>query len=153
MINKVTILGRVGKDPDIRMSASGTQIATITIATSESWRDKNGDKQEKTEWHRVVIFNDKLIGNVVEKYIKKGTLLYVEGSLQTRKYTDTQGVEKYSTEIVLKGYSDVLKLIPTGSSTSPSQASQKSVSNNSSNDISESYEDATEEVGDDEIPF
>jgi single-strand DNA-binding protein len=148
MINKVTILGRVGKDPDIRMSASGTQIANITIATSEFWRDKNGDKQEKTEWHRVVVFNDKLISNIIEKYVKKGSLVYIEGALQTRKYTDAQGVEKYSTEIVLKGYSDVLKLISTGGSASSGQVATKSSTSN------ESYEDQEmADVTDDEIPF
>ncbi len=152
MINKVTILGRVGKDPDIRMSASGTQIANITIATSEFWRDKNGDKQEKTEWHRVVVFNDKLISNIIEKYVKKGSLVYIEGSLQTRKYTDAQGVEKYSTEIVLKGYSDVLKLISTGGAGGSASSGQTQTTKNSTSN--ENYEDQEmADVTDDEIPF
>ena len=144
MINKVIILGRVGKELDIKTTASGSKLANLTIATTESWRDKNGEKQEKTEWHRVVIFNDKLVSNVVEKYVKKGSLIYIEGSLQTRKYTDSQGVEKYSTEVVLKGYSDVLKLIPTGG---------KQQSNSEQTNESELSEADVEDVPADEIPF
>jgi single-strand DNA-binding protein len=141
MINKATILGRIGKDPEIRTTASGSKIANLTIATSEFWKDKSGNKQEKTEWHRVVIFNDKLISNVVEKYVKKGSLAYIEGSLQTTKYTDAQGVEKYTTQIVLKGFSDVLKLIPTGS--------KQTAEGNTLND-SEVEQDIPD---DDSIPF
>lgn len=144
MINKAIILGRVGKDPDIRTTASGTKIANLTIATSESWKDKDGNKQEKTEWHKVVIFNEKLTSNVIEKYVKKGSLIYIEGSLQTRKYTDTQGAEKYSTEIVLKGFSDVLKLIPTGN---------KQQDNSDQIDESEPSEAEVQNTPDDQIPF
>lgn len=111
MINKVLLLGRLGKDPEIKTSSNGSAFANLTLATSESWKDKDGNKQEKTEWHRIVVFNDKLVSNVIEKYCKKGSLLYIEGSLQTRKYTDASGVEKYLTEVVIKNLSDVMKLL------------------------------------------
>ena len=103
-LNKVQIIGNLGKDPEIRHSQDGTKIATFSVATSETWNDKNsGERKEKTEWHRVVVFNDKL-ADVVEKYVRKGSKLYVEGQLQTRKWTDTANVERYSTEIVLQKF-------------------------------------------------
>jgi len=103
-VNKVILIGNVGRDPEIRSTQDGTRIANLSIATSESWRDRNsGERRERTEWHRVVIFNDRLV-EVIEKYVKKGAKLYIEGSLQTRKWTDNSGVEKYSTEIVLQKY-------------------------------------------------
>jgi len=103
-VNKVILVGNVGKDPEIRATQSGTRIANISLATSESWKDKNsGERKEKTEWHRVSIFNDALVG-VVEKYIRKGSKVYIEGQLQTRKWTDQSGAERYSTEVVLQGF-------------------------------------------------
>src|SRR6266478_1928253 len=99
-VNKVILIGNLGRDPEIRSTQNGTRIANLSLATSESWRDKNsGERKERTEWHRVVIFDDKLV-EVVEKYLKKGAKIYVEGALQTRKWTDQSGAEKYSTEIV-----------------------------------------------------
>ena len=99
-VNKVILLGNLGQDPDIRTMQNGKKVCTFSLATSDSWKDKEtGEKKEKTEWHRVVVFNEGLIG-VVESYIKKGTKLYLEGSLQTRKWTDDKGVEKYTTDIV-----------------------------------------------------
>lgn len=110
-LNRVMIIGNLGNDPEIRHTQSGNAIANLTIATSESWKDKmTGEKKEKTEWHRVVIFNDGLV-KVVEKYLKKGSKVYVEGQLQTRKWTDNSGVEKYTTEIVLQGFSSTLLLL------------------------------------------
>ncbi len=110
-VNKVIILGNVGKDPEVRRTQQGAPIVTLSIATSETWRDKNtGERKEKTEWHRVVIFNEGLC-KVAEQYVKKGSKLYVEGALQTRKWTDKDGVEKYSTEVVLNGFNSVLTML------------------------------------------
>lgn len=114
MINKVTILGRVGRDPEIRTLQNGNKKATLSLATSERWKDKNtGEKREKTDWHNVVIWNEGLIG-VLERFVKKGDLLHVEGKLETRKWQDQSGQDRYSTEIVLKPFRGELTLIPTG---------------------------------------
>ncbi len=110
-VNKVILVGNVGKDPEIRRTQDGRPIANINIATSESWRDKNtGERKDKTEWHRVVIFNENLC-KVVEQYVKKGAKLYIEGQLQTRKWTDQAGVEKFSTEVVLQGFNGTLTML------------------------------------------
>lgn len=113
-VNKVILVGNVGKDPEIRRMQDGRAIANLSIATSETWRDKNsGERKEKTEWHRVVIFNEGLC-KVVEQYVKKGAKLYIEGALQTRKWTDQSGVDKYSTEIVLQGFNSTLQMLDSG---------------------------------------
>jgi single-strand DNA-binding protein len=110
-LNKACILGNVGKDPEIRHTGDGKPIVNLSIATSESWRDKaSGERKEKTEWHRVVIFNEN-IAKIAEQYIRKGSSVYIEGQLQTRKWTDKDGVDKYSTEIVLQGFNSVLTLL------------------------------------------
>ncbi len=110
-VNKVILVGNVGKDPEIRRTQDGRPIANLSIATSESWRDKaTGEKKEKTEWHRVVIFSEPLC-KIVEQYVKKGAKLYIEGALQTRKWTDQSGVEKYSTEVVLQGFNGSLTML------------------------------------------
>jgi single-strand DNA-binding protein len=110
-INKVILVGNLGKDPEIRRTQDGRAIANLSIATSESWRDKaTGERKEKTEWHRVVIFNEGL-AKVAEQYLKKGAKVYVEGQLQTRKWTDQSGVEKYSTEVVLQGFNSNLTML------------------------------------------
>jgi single-strand DNA-binding protein len=110
-VNKVILLGNLGADPEIRRTQDGRPIANLRIATSENWRDKaTGEKREKTEWHRVVIFNDNLC-RVAEQYLKKGSKVYVEGQLQTRKWTDQQGVERYSTEVVLQNFRGELTLL------------------------------------------
>lgn len=110
-VNKVIIVGNLGRDPEIRTLNSGDRVANLNIATSESWKDKSsGERKEKTEWHKVVIFNDGLVG-VAERFLKKGSTVYIEGQLQTRKYTDAQGVEKYSTEIVLQKFNGVLTML------------------------------------------
>ena len=110
-VNKVILIGNLGKDPEIRRTQDGRPIANLTLATSETWRDKNsGERKEKTEWHRVVIFSEPLC-KIVEQYLKKGAKIYVEGALQTRKWTDQQGVEKYSTEVVLQGFNSVLTML------------------------------------------
>jgi single-strand DNA-binding protein len=110
-VNKVILVGNVGKDPEIRRTQDGRPIANLSIATSESWRDKNsGEKKEKTEWHRVVVFSEPLC-KVIEQYVKKGAKLYIEGALQTRKWTDKDGVEKFSTEVVLQGYGGTMTML------------------------------------------
>lgn len=110
-VNKVILVGNLGRDPEIRTLNNGDRVANLRIATSESWKDKaTGERKEKTEWNSVVIFNDGLV-RVCENYLKKGSTVYIEGSLQTRKYTDSQGVEKYSTEIVLQKFNGVLTML------------------------------------------
>ena len=110
-VNKVILVGNVGKDPEIRRTQDGRPIANLRIATSENWRDKNtGEKREKTEWHSVVIFNENLC-KVVEQYVKKGAKLYIEGALQTRKWQDQQGQDRYSTEVVLQGFNGTLTML------------------------------------------
>jgi single-strand DNA-binding protein len=110
-VNKVILVGNLGRDPEIRSTQDGTKVANLSLATSESWRDKNtGERKERTEWHRVVIFNERLV-DVVEKYVKKGSKLYIEGALQTRKWTDNAGAEKYSTEVVLQRFRGELTML------------------------------------------
>jgi single-strand DNA-binding protein len=110
-VNKVILIGNLGADPDIKRTQDGRPIANLSIATSESWRDKNsGERREKTEWHRVVIFNEGLC-KIAENYLKKGSKVYIEGQLQTRKWTDQSGQDKYSTEVVLQGFNGNLTML------------------------------------------
>ena len=110
-VNKVILVGNLGRDPEIRSTQGGTRIANLSLATSETWRDKSsGERKERTEWHRVVIFNDNLV-KVAENYLRKGSKVYIEGSLQTRKFQDQSGVEKYSTEIVLQKFRGELTML------------------------------------------
>ncbi len=110
-VNKVILVGNLGADPEIRRLNSGDPVVNIRVATSESWRDKNsGERKEKTEWHNVVIFNDNL-AKVAEQYLKKGMKVYVEGSLQTRKWQDQSGQDRYSTEVVLQGFNSALTML------------------------------------------
>jgi len=110
-VNKVILVGNLGKDPEIRRTQDGRAIANMSIATSETWRDKqSGERKERTEWHRIVIFNEGL-AKVAEQYLKKGAKVYIEGQLQTRKWTDQQGVERYSTEVVLQAFNGTLKML------------------------------------------
>lgn len=110
-VNKVILVGNLGRDPEIRSTQDGTKVANLSVATSENWRDKNsGERREKTEWHRVVVFNDRIV-DVAEKYLKKGAKVYIEGQLQTRKWTDQSGAEKYTTEIVLQKYRGELTML------------------------------------------
>jgi len=148
-INKVILVGNVGQDPEIRSTQDGREIANFSIATSESWKDKNtGEKKDKTEWHRVVVFSQGLVG-VIKNYVKKGTKLYIEGSLQTRKWTDNQGVEKTTTEIVLQNYNSTLQILDSRERNSSSNDSyQSSNSKKSSN-----RDEIAVEENDDEVPF
>jgi single-strand DNA-binding protein len=110
-VNKVILVGNLGKDPETRRLQSGDPVVNLSIATSESWRDKSsGERKEKTEWHRVVIFN-KNLAEVAEKYLRKGSKVYVEGALQTRKWTDKDGQEKYTTEVVLQNFRGELTML------------------------------------------
>jgi single-strand DNA-binding protein len=110
-LNKVLLIGRLGNDPEIKQTQNGKSVARLSVATSESWKDKNtGERKEKTEWHRVIIFNEGLV-NVVQKYLKKGAQVYIEGQLNTNKYTDSNGQEKYSTQVVLQGYNSSLTML------------------------------------------
>lgn len=110
-VNKVILVGNLGADPEIRRTQDGKPIANLSIATSETWRDRNsGERREKTEWHKVVIFNEGL-AKVAEQYLKKGSKVYIEGALQTRKWQDQQGNDRYSTEVVLKGFGDQLVML------------------------------------------
>jgi single-strand DNA-binding protein len=110
-VNKVILIGNLGRDPEIRSTQDGTQIANLSVATSESWRDRSsGERRERTEWHRVVIFNENLV-KVASQYLKKGSKVYLEGQLQTRKWTDQSGQEKYTTEVVLPRFRGELTML------------------------------------------
>ena len=150
-INKVILLGRLGADPEIRMSQDGKKIAKFSLATSESWKDKqSGEKKEKTEWHKVIIFSSGL-ADITEKYLKKGSLIYIEGQIGTRKYTDQSGIEKYITEIVLQGYNCQLTMIDNRSENSENLSSP-SIDNTL--DTKESVDDSLQGIDiDDEVPF
>jgi single-strand DNA-binding protein len=110
-VNKVILVGNLGKDPEIRTLQSGTKVANLSVATSETWNDRqSGERKERTEWHRVVIFNDRL-ADIAERFLRKGRKVYLEGSLETRKYTDQSGQEKYTTEVVLRNFRGELTLL------------------------------------------
>lgn len=115
-VNKVILIGNLGKDPEIRSTQSGKEIANLTIATSESWKDRStGERKEKTEWHRVAIFNEGLV-NIAKNYLRKGAKIYIEGQLQTRKWQDQQGQDRYTTEVVLQNFNGVLTMLDSRSS-------------------------------------
>jgi len=110
-VNKVILVGNLGRDPEIKAMPSGSSIANLSVATSESWRDKaSGERKEKTEWHRVVVFNEGLV-RIVEQYLKKGSKVYIEGQLETRKWQDKDGNDKYSTEVVLRNFNSTLTML------------------------------------------
>ncbi len=144
-LNKVLLIGRLGADPDVKQMVNGKSVARLSIATSQTWKDKStGEKKEKTEWHRVVVFNEGLV-NVVQQYLKKGAQIYVEGQLSTRKWKDEQsGQDKYSTEIIIQGYNSSLTML-----------NGKSNSDQSNNIKQKNNEDISQEASelDDDIPF
>jgi len=145
-LNKVLLIGRLGADPEIKQMVNGKSVARLSLATSQTWKDKNtGEKKEKTEWHRVVVFNEGLV-NVVQQYLKKGAQVYIEGQLSTRKWKDEQsGQDKYSTEILIQGYNSSLTMLGGGGG----------ISNNTSQQIANKEEtsQAPQNDLDDEIPF
>ena len=148
-LNKVQLIGRLGADPEIKQMVNGKNVARLSIATSQSWKDKNsGERKEKTEWHRVVIFNEGLVG-VVQQYLKKGSQVYIEGQIQTTKYTDNNGQEKYSTQIILQGYNSTLTML--GSSNSGGKIEDNSMNQDSSSLPSDNNVSSNEL--DDEVPF
>jgi len=148
-LNKVLLIGRLGADPEIKQMVNGKNVARLSLATSQSWKDKNtGEKKEKTEWHRVVVFNEGLV-NVVQQYLKKGAQIYVEGQLTTRKWKDEQsGQDKYSTEIVIQGYNSSLTMLGGGSGSGGIQNDSMSQVSNDTSDNSQ----VSNEM-DDDIPF
>jgi single-strand DNA-binding protein len=146
-VNKVILVGNVGKDPEVRYTQDGKAIVNLSIATSETWRDKaSGERKEKTEWHRVVIFNEGL-SKVAEAYVKKGSKLYVEGQLQTRKWTDKDGVEKYSTEVVLQNFRGELVLL------GDKGERQEQTAGDIEKEVQKTFPGAKAKDLDDEVPF
>ena len=147
-LNKVQLIGRLGADPEVKQMVNGKSVARLSLATSQSWKDKNsGEKKEKTEWHRIVVFNEGLV-NVVQQYLKKGAQVYIEGQLTTRKWKDEQtGQDKYSTEIVLQGYNSTLTML--GASNSNNIGNSTS---SKTNDFDQSNHQSNSDL-DDEIPF
>ena len=152
-LNKVLLIGRLGADPEIKQMVNGKNVARLSLATSQTWKDKNtGEKKEKTEWHRIVVFNEGLV-NVVQQYLKKGAQIYVEGQLSTRKWKDEQsGQDKYSTEIIIQGYNSSLTMLGGGSG-----GSGGIQNDNTSQAISKNSDDKSQvqqnDLDDDEIPF
>ena len=148
-LNKVLLIGRLGADPEIKQMVNGKSVARLSVATSQSWKDKNsGERKEKTEWHRVVIFNEGLVG-VVQQYLKKGANVYIEGALTTRKWKDeASGQDKYSTEIVLQGYNSSLTMLDGKSKNDDSNLVTENKSSLPNDDVPSSINDL-----DDEIPF
>ena len=148
-LNKVLLIGRLGSDPEVKQMVNGKNVARLSIATSNTWKDKNtGEKKEKTEWHRVVIFNEGLV-NVVQQYVKKGTQVYIEGQLTTRKWKDEKsGVDRYSTEIILQGFNSTFKIL---------SSKNNQIENIQDNNIEKSSLPNDENLPsndlDDEIPF
>ena len=145
-LNKVLLIGRLGADPEIKQMVNGKSVARLSLATSQSWKDKNtGEKKEKTEWHRVVVFNEGLV-NVVQQYLKKGAQIYVEGQLSTRKWKDEQsGQDKYSTEVVIQGYNSSLTMLGGGN--------QNNISSQSDKQTIDDASQADPSGLDDDIPF
>ena len=148
-LNKVILIGRLGADPEIKQMVNGKSVARLSLATSNTWKDKNtGEKKEKTEWHRVVIFNEGLV-KVVQQYVKKGAQVYIEGQLTTRKWKDEKsGIDRYSTEIVLQGFNSVFKILSSKNSQIDNLQDNRAEKSSLPNDESVSSSDL-----DDEIPF
>ena len=148
-LNKVLLIGRLGADPEIKQMVNGKSVARLSLATSNTWKDKNtGEKKEKTEWHRVVIFNEGLV-NVVQQYVKKGAQVYIEGQLTTRKWKDEKaGIDKYSTEVVLQGFNSSFKILSSKNSQIENLAENKNAKSSLPNN-----ENITTNDLDDEIPF
>jgi single-strand DNA-binding protein len=158
-VNKVILVGNLGKDPEIRRTQDGRPIANLSVATSESWRDKTtGERKEKTEWHRVVVFNEGLC-KIIEQYLKKGSKVYLEGALQTRKWTDKEGHDKYSTEVVLQGFNSQLTMLDTRGGGGASADSSDGDFGSPGPSVSRERKPAMASAGgkrddmDDEIPF
>ena len=149
-VNKVIIMGNLGKDPEVRNFQNGGRVCNFSVATSESWRDRNsGEKQERTQWHNISILSEPLV-NIAEKFLKKGSKVYLEGQLETRKWQDNSGVDRYSTEIVLRPYKGEITLID---NRGESNTANESLNNNQINEISDPNTIPNVDDFDDEIPF
>ena len=149
-LNKVILIGNLGRDPEVRRLNSGDPVVNLSIATSENWRDKaSGERKERTEWHRVVIFNENLT-KVAENYLRKGSKVYIEGQLQTRKYTDKDGIEKYSTEVVLQRYRGELVMLDSRGGDDSDRSVTSGAASGGGGDMGRSFE---RDDLDDEIPF
>ena len=157
-VNKVILLGNLGRDPDIRSMQSGKKMASFSIATSKRWKDKSTQEQkESTSWHNIVVFNEGLV-DVIEKYVKKGSKIYVEGELSTRKYQDKDGNDRYTTEVVLQGYNSTLTMLGTGgggNNNSLSSSQDQAIQDDNSSQVTGSFnENETDSTNtDDDIPF
>ena len=152
-VNKVILLGNLGRDPEIRSMQSGSKMATFSMATSKRWRDKNTQEQrDKTSWHNIVVFGDGLV-DIVEKYVKKGSKIYVEGELQTRKWQDQDGNDRYSTEVVLQGFNSNLTLLDSRNANKSSEDQTISADQTSSIDNTVISENSDSSKADDDIPF
>jgi len=151
-LNKVLLIGRIGADPEIKQMVNGKNVARLSLATSQTWKDKStGEKKEKTEWHRIVVFNEGLV-NVIKQYLKKGAQIYVEGQLSTRKWKDEQsGQDKYTTEILIQGYNSSLTMLGGSSGGIQNDNTSQAISKNS-DDTSQS-QIQQKDLDDDEIPF
>jgi single-strand DNA-binding protein len=152
-LNKVTLIGNVGKDPEVRSTQDGREVASFPLATSESWKDKSGERKERTEWHRVVIFSQPLV-TIIKNYVHKGSKLYIEGALHTRKWSDQNGVEKYTTEVVLQAYTGTLVMLDNkGGSHQGHAANDGAVSDRAPSHLESTKDEYVAEQIDDEIPF
>ena len=152
-LNKVLLIGRLGADPEIKQMVNGKSVARLSLATSQSWKDKtSGEKKEKTEWHRIVVFNEGLV-NVVQQYLKKGAQIYIEGQLATRKWKDEQsGIDKYSTEIVIQGFNSSLTMLGGGTGAGNVGTQSSGINQDNEKNSNESSQ-ANQDDLDDEIPF
>ena len=157
-VNKVILVGNLGKDPEVRTFQNGGKVCNFSIATSESWKDKNtGERQEKTQWHNIAIFSEPL-ANIAEQYLKKGSKVYVEGQLETRKWQDQSGNDRYSTEVVLKGYSATMTMLDSRADSAALSSGQNNYSSDyGSDNVKNVASSSTQSEGigelDDEIPF
>ena len=153
MLNKVILIGNVGSDPDIRTMPNGGRVANFSLATSEYWTDKNGERQSRTEWHRICIYSEGLV-KLVEKAVHKGSKLYVEGSIKSRKYTSQQdGIERNITEIVLQGYDSTIKLLDPRPQTAGEHNNYQNNDNSANNSNEAPAETFDNDPVDDDIPF
>lgn len=152
-VNKAILIGYLGRDPEIRSTQDGRRVANLSIATSDRWTDKqSGEKRERTEWHRVVIFNDNLV-NIVERFCKKGSMVYIEGKIRTRKWTDQQGVEKYSTEITLENFGGAVQLLNKVEGGDDENQDQGSDSYDRGRAVAGAANRGQPDILDDDIPF
>jgi len=152
-VNKVMLIGNLGNDPEVRSFQNGGRVANLSLATSESWKDKaTGERKERTQWHRVVVNNEALVG-ICEKYLKKGSKVYIEGKLETRKYVDKDGSDKYTTEVVLRPYNGEITMLDSRGGSAGSNDFAPQASSSSSGESSGSFAGSAGNNMDDEIPF